>query len=104
MGQTVMSQIQIFNKRLNTKKYRSLGGNFYRILKRTICVKPYSIFSKDAGNRNKIRTFDGNLQRILERTIWVGLYYLLKIDENFVKGEYGSNRIVFYDFFAVPRI
>ena len=32
MGQTVMSQMQIFNKRLNTKKYRSLGGNFYKTL------------------------------------------------------------------------
>ena len=29
--------------------------------------------------------------------------YLLNIDENFVKGQYESNRIVFYDFFAVPR-
>ena len=37
--------------------------------------------------------------RVLERTIWLGLYYLLKIDENFVKGQYGSNCIVFYDFF-----
>ena len=27
----------------------------------------------------------------------------LKIDENFVKGQYGSNRIVFYDFFALPQ-
>ena len=41
MGQTVMSQMQIFNKHLNTKKYRSLFGNFYKILKRTIWVKPY---------------------------------------------------------------
>ena len=28
-----------------------------------------------------------------------GLHYLLKIDENFVKGQYGWNRIAFYDFF-----
>ena len=41
--------------------------------------------------------------RIVKRTVWVGLYYLLKIDENFVKRRYGSNRIVFYYFFAVPR-
>ena len=40
MGQTIMSQIQI-NKRLNTKKYRSLGEDVYKILKRTIWVKPY---------------------------------------------------------------
>ena len=31
MGQTIMSQMQIFNKPLNTKKYGSLGGNFYKI-------------------------------------------------------------------------
>ena len=33
--------------------------------------------------------------------MWVGLYYLLKIDENFVKGQYGSGFIVFSDFFAL---
>ena len=59
------------------------------------------------------QAFDGNLEmilentkwvnRILERTTWVRLYYLLKIAENFVKGQYESNRIVFYDFFAVPQ-
>ena len=36
------------------------------------------------------------------RTIWTRLYYLLKIDENFVKGQYGPNHILVYDFFAVP--
>ena len=40
------------------------------------------------------------LNRIFERTIWVGLYYLLKIDENFVKEQYGSNCIAFYNFFC----
>ena len=32
-----------------------------------------------------------------------GLYYLLKIGENFVKRQYGFNRIAFYNFFAIPR-
>ena len=41
MSQTVMSQMQSFNKRLNMKKYRSLGGNFCKILKKTIWVKLY---------------------------------------------------------------
>ena len=36
------------------------------------------------------------------RTIWTRLYYLLKIDENFVKGQYEPNHILVYDFFAVP--
>ena len=31
-GQTVMSQLHIFKKRLNSKKYKGLGGNFYKIL------------------------------------------------------------------------
>ena len=95
MGQTVMSQMEIFNKRLTTKKYMNLGGNFYEILKR---VKPYlsliQIFQKvlEAEIKYKLlmeickeslrRQYGSN--RILESTIWVGLYYLLKIDENFV--------------------
>ena len=76
-------------------------------------ILPDLSFSKDAWNRNKTQAFDGNLEmilentewvnRILERTTWVRLYYLLKIAENFVKGQYESNRIVFYDFFAVPQ-
>ena len=33
-----------------------------------------------------------------------GLYYLLKIDGNFVKGQYGSNRIVSYDFFCFTPV
>ena len=52
---------------------------------------------------NKRVAFEGDLYRILESTIWVGLYYLLKIDENFVKGQCGSNRIVFNDFFGLLR-
>ena len=59
-----MPQMQIFNKCLNTKKYRSLGGNFYRILNRQYesnRIVPDSSFSKNAWNRNKIRAFNGNL-------------------------------------------
>ena len=41
MAQTAMFQIQFFNKSLNTKRYMRLGGEFYKILERTIWVKPY---------------------------------------------------------------
>ena len=27
----------------------------------------------------------------------------MNIDESFVKGQHGSNRLVFYNFFAVPQ-
>ena len=48
----------------------------------------------------KMLETETNLKRSLERTIWFELYCLLKIDENFVKGQYGLNHIVFYDFFC----
>ena len=69
----------------------------------SIHIVPNSIFAKNAWNRNKRWPFDEKLWRILEGTVWVGLYYLLKIVESFVKGQYGSKRIVFYDFFAVVQ-
>ena len=41
---------------------------------------------------------------IIEITIWVRLLYLLKIDKNIVKGHFGSNHIVFQDFFVVSLL
>ena len=38
MGQTVMSQIQLFNKRLKSKKYMKLGRNFYKLLQRIFTI------------------------------------------------------------------
>ena len=55
------------------------------------------------GQTESLRRQYGS-NRILESTIWVGLYYLLKIDENFVKGQYGLNQIVFYDFFCTNPV
>ena len=52
--------------------------------------------------KESLRKIHGS-NRIFEKTIWVGLYYLLNIDQNFAKGQYGLNRVVFYDFFGVLR-
>ena len=78
-----------------------------------MCIVPNSSFQKMLETEVKqellMEIYKESLRRqygsnrILERTIWVRLYYLLKIDENFVKGQYGSNHIVFYDFFSVPQ-
>ena len=78
MVQPVLFLIQVFQKMLE--------------IKHKLLMEFYKEFLRGQYGPN----------RILERTIWVG-YYLLKIDENFVSGHYGSDRIVFYDFFAVPR-
>ena len=82
MGQPILSPIQIFQKMLETEIKKELLMEIYK-----------------ESLRRKYES-----KRVLERTIWVGLYYPLKIDENFVKGQYGLNQIVFYDFFAVRRI
>ena len=87
MGQIVMSQMQIFNKHLNTKKYRTLGKNFYKILKKTIWVKPYcpryNCFLKLLNTKKYISfrlTFLLDLEKtiyeILERTIGVKSFFL----------------------------
>ena len=44
------------------------------------------------------------IQVFQKRTIWVGLYYLLKIDETFAKGQYGLNCIIFHDFFHLTPV
>ena len=81
MDQTALSLIQVFQKMIETE------------IKHKLLMEIYKESLK--------RQYRSN--RTLERTIWVGLYFLLKIDENFAKGQYGSNKIVFYDFFAVPQ-
>ena len=79
MGRPVLSLLQIFQKMLE------------REIKHELLMEIYKEYLR--------RQY--GLNRKLERTIWVGLYYLLKTDENFVKGQYGSNLIiVFYDFFC----
>ena len=81
MDQPILSLIQVFQKMLESEIKHELLMEIYKESLR--------------------RQYESN--RILERTVLVGLYYLLKIGENFVEGQYGSNRIVFNDFFAVPR-
>ena len=77
MDQPVLFLIQVFQKMLETETKHKLLMEIYKESLR--------------------RQYGSN--KILERTIWVGLYYLLKIDENFVKGP---NQIVFYDFLSYP--
>ena len=72
MGQHVLSLIQGFENMLETEIKHKLLMEIHKESLR--------------------RQYESN--RILERTIWVVLHYLLKIDKNFVKGQYGSNRIV----------
>ena len=78
MDQPVLSLIQVFQKMLETEIKHELLMEIYKESLR--------------------RQYGSN--RILERTICVRLYYLSKIDENFLKGKYGLNCIVFYDFFC----
>ena len=72
MGQHVLSPIQGFENMLETEIKHKLLMEIHKESLR--------------------RQYESN--RILETSIWVVLHYLLKIDENFVKGQYGSNRIV----------
>ena len=77
MGQTVMSQIQLFNKRLKSKKYMKLGRNFYKLLQRIFTIFLIN-FWKPKYIRVLIWNFYQILERtiykILERTIWVKLH------------------------------
>ena len=67
-------------------------------------IVPDSSFSKNASeikHEHLMEIYKESLRRqcgsdwILERTMWVRLYYLLKIDDNFMKGQHGSNHTVF---------
>ena len=82
MCQPVLSLIQVFQKMFETE------------IKHELLMEIYKESLRGQYGSNSI----------LERTIWVWLYYLLNIDENFVKGQYGSKGIVFYNFFAVHRL
>ena len=57
------------------------------------------VFQKMLETEIKHKLLMGIYKESLWGAIWVGLYYLLKIDEHFVTGQYGSNHIVFYDTF-----
>ena len=76
MGQPVSSLIQIFQKIFETE------------IKHKLLIEIY----------NESLRGQYGLKRIFIETVWVGLYHLLKIDENFVKEQYESNRIAFYIF------
>ena len=65
MGQPILSLIQVFQKMLETEIKHKLLMEIYK-----------ESLRKQYGSK-----------RIIERTIWVGLYYLLNIAENFVKGQ-----------------
>ena len=82
MGQIVMSQMQFFNQHLST----SFGGNLYKVLERTIWVKPYCPREKLLINvwtpRNEAKWKFvlypwKDIYKILERTIWVKVYCLM---------------------------
>ena len=86
MGQSIIFQMQIFNKHLNMTKYRNLGGNFYKIIKRTIWVKPYCMwynFFRKPLNTKKYMSF--RLKFLLGSWKDNGGQTVLPIDQNFLE-------------------
>ena len=121
--QTIMYQIQFFNKHLNTKKYPRIGGNFYKILERTIQAKLYCPWYNSLINfwtPKNIWAEGGNLYLILEKTIYMILesrqlyglntdqnllemlekykkephMFFIKVTQIFLKGQYWSTHII----------
>ena len=96
MGQTVMSQMQIFNKRLNMNRYKSLGGKkpyylwfqvFQKMLETEIKYEFWSKFTKNPWEDNMGWTVF---------TFW----RLMKI---LWKDNMDQTALSFIIFFAIPR-
>ena len=110
-GQTVLpfgqNFLELLKKKINSKPYVFFHKSWSIFSKTTVWINlycPWFKFQKmlemeikqllmEIYKESLRRPYGSN--RILKRTIWVRVYYLSKIDENFVKGQNGLNCIVF---------